>query len=63
MPNLLNKLKIKFSDCDISIRHLTRIICDNNHTRKRTRVRHYPETRYGKPIDLKNMMKTFFQKY
>ena len=61
MPNLLNKLKIKFSDCDISIRHLTRIIRDNNYTRKRTRVRHYPETRYRKPIDLKNMMKTFFE--
>ena len=26
MPNLLNKLKIKFSDCDICIRHLTCII-------------------------------------
>ena len=61
MPNLLNKLKIKFTDCNISIRHLTRVVRENNYTRKRTRIRHYPETRYRKPINLKTMMKTFYK--
>ena len=61
MPNLLNKLKIKFTDCNISIRHLTRVIRENNYTRKRTKTRHYPETRYRKPINLKNMMKIFYK--
>lgn len=61
IPNLLNKLKIKFTDCNISIRHLTRVVRENNYTRKRTRIRHYPETRYRKPINLKTMMKTFYK--
>ena len=39
---------------------LTRIIRENNYTRKRTRTRHYPETRYRKPINLKNIMKAFY---
>ena len=60
MPNLLNNLKIKFTDCNISVRHLTRVIRENNYTRKRTRIRHYPETRYRKPINLKNMMNKFY---
>ena len=30
---------------------MERVIRDNNITRKRTRVRHYPETRYNNPID------------
>ena len=42
MPNLLNKLKIKFTDCNISARHLTRVIRENNYTRQRTRTPHYP---------------------
>ena len=46
IPNLLNRLKIKFDDCNISTRHLTRVVRENNYTRKRTRIRHYPETRY-----------------
>ena len=29
MPNILNKLKIKFTDCNISIRHLTRVVREN----------------------------------
>ena len=63
MPNLLNKLKIKFTDCNISIRHLTRVVRENNYTRKRTRIRHYPETRYRKPINLKIMMNSFMKKW
>ena len=62
MPNLLNKLKKKFTDCNISIRHLTRVVRENNYTRKRTRIRHYPESRYRKPINLKTMMNSFYNK-
>ena len=35
MPNLLNKLKIKFTECNISIKHLTRVVRENNYTRKK----------------------------
>ena len=52
-PNLLLKLKSKYPDVNITERHLGRIVRENNLTRKRTRRRHYPETRRGKRIDLK----------
>ena len=45
---LWNAMKIKFSDFNITRRHLSTVIRDNNITRKRTKVRHFPETRYGK---------------
>lgn len=61
MSNLLNKLKIKFTDCNISIRHLTRVVGENNYTRQRLRIRHYPETHYRKPINLKTIMKIFYK--
>jgi hypothetical protein len=59
---LWNKLNSKFNDFEISESHLARVVRQNNITRKRTRVRHYPKTRYGKPVDLKNEMKLFFSK-
>ena len=39
---------------------MSRVIRDNNITRKRTRIRHYPETRYNKKIDFKKEMKVFY---
>ena len=47
---LWSKLNEKFSDFEISRSHLAKVIRDNNYTRKRTKIRHYPETRYGKSI-------------
>ena len=38
MPNLLNKLKTKFTDCNISVRHLSRVIRENNYTRKKNKI-------------------------
>ena len=46
-------LKKKFSDFDITVEHLGVVVRNNNITRKRTKKRHYPNTRYGKPIDQK----------
>ncbi len=40
MEDLLEKLKIKFPDIDISERHLSRIVKDNNVSLKITRFRH-----------------------
>ena len=56
-----NVLK-KFNDFNISQSHLSKVIRDNNITRKRTRIRHFPKTRYGKPIDFKKEMKIFYVK-
>ena len=52
----MTNMKEKYSDFDISNSQLSRVIRDNNLTRKRTRIRHYPETRYNKPIDFKKEM-------
>ena len=57
---LWSKIKTKYDDFDISQDHLARVIRDNNITRKRTTRRHYPETRYGKAIDLKKELKYFY---
>lgn len=59
-PNLLLKLKSKYPDVNITERHLGRIVRENNLTRKRTRRRHFPETRRGKRIDLKKELKLFY---
>ena len=58
---LWSKLNDKFSDFNISRGHLAKVVRDNNYTRKRTKTRHYPETRYGKLIDLKKEMKQFYK--
>ena len=42
-----SKMHEKFDDFDISESQVRRVIRDNNITRKRTRVRHYPDTRYN----------------
>ena len=58
----MSNIKEKYSDFEISNSQLSRVIRDNNLTRKRTRTRHYPETRYNKPIDFKKEMKIFYEK-
>lgn len=52
MEDLLDNLKIKFSDIDISERYLSRIVKDNNVSLKITRFRHEPTKRFGKDIDI-----------
>jgi len=54
------KLKAKYSDFNITEEHLGIVVRNNNITRKRTKTRHYPKTRYGKPVDQKQQLKTFY---
>ena len=53
--------KVYFDDFQVYQSQLSRVIRDNNVTRKRTRTRHYPETRYNKKIDFKKEMKGFYK--
>mgnify|MGYP006420188889 CR=1 FL=1 len=57
---LHESMKKKFNDYSITPQHLGKVIRDNNITRKRTTRRHYPETRYGKAINLKSEIKKFY---
>jgi hypothetical protein len=59
--NTLHELmKKKFNDYSITSQHLGKVIRDNNITRKKTTKRHYPETRYGKTVNLKKEMNKFY---
>ena len=61
--NLLwSNIKDKYDDFEITQIQLSRVIRDNNITRKRTTTRHYPETRYNKKINFKKEMKLFYEK-
>ena len=64
IQRILTIVKRKYPDCEVTSYHLGRVIRENNITRKRTTIRHFPETRYGKNINLKLEMKTLtvFQK-
>ena len=58
---ILVKVKEKFPDFDISTRHLSRVIKDNNITLKITRLRHEPEKRFGKPVNINEKIKEFYE--
>lgn len=58
---LWNKIRKKYDDFNITPGHLSRVIRDNNVTRKRTTRRHYPETRYNKTIDYKKELRSFYK--
>jgi len=59
--NLWQLLQKEFTDFSITPQHLGVVVRDNNITRKRTSKRHYPETRYGKKIDLKVELQNFYK--
>ena len=61
MEDLLVKVKEKFPDFDISTRQLSRVIKDNNITLKITRLRHEPEKRFGKPVNINEKIKDFYE--
>jgi len=50
MNDMLQKVKEKYSDFDITSRHISNIVRDNNITLKLTRFRHEPTKRFGKTI-------------
>ena len=60
MDSIVNKLKDKHNDFDITPQWLNKVIRDNNFTRKRTKRDHYPEIRYGIKTDLETDLKIFY---
>lgn len=62
LDELNKKLKNKFNDYDITARWLGKLLKDNFITRKRTRRKHFPDTRFGKEINYKDEVKRFFDK-
>lgn len=62
MNDLLKKLKEKFKNIDISRIHIMRVIKDNYITLKRARLRHEPTERFGKPININEQLKIFYDK-
>ena len=59
MSDLMLKLKTKHN-ISLSRFHINRIINNNNITLKLTRIRHEPQTRFGKDIDIKQNLKDFY---
>lgn len=53
--------KAKFPKTSLSRVHIGRIMRDNNYTLKRTRVRHEPQKRFGKDVNIKDMLKKFYE--
>ena len=60
LNELLLKLKNKFMKLKISKVHLWRIMRDNNITLKLRRLRHEPEKRFGKDININDKLKEFY---
>ena len=60
MDELLSKIKSKYSLFDLSSRQLSRVVKDNNITLKITRIRHEPNKRFGKDIDINKKIKEFY---
>ena len=53
-------LKEKYPKLDLHQSHIHRIIHDNNITLKLTRIRHEPNKRFGKDIDINKNISTFY---
>lgn len=62
MENLRKKLIKKYPDLSISRQYLSVLLRDNNITRKRATIRHFPKTLRGKPRYEKAELKVFFDK-
>lgn len=60
IQDLLNKLKEKFNDINLTRRHLSDVVKDNYISLKLTRIRHEPLKRYGKDININFQLKEFF---
>jgi len=54
-------LRKKYTDFTITPQHLGLVIRDQNITRKRTTRRHFPKTRYGKTINMKELNTKFYK--
>ena len=60
MDDLLSKIKSNYPSFDLSSRQLSRVVKDNNITLKLTRIRHEPNKRFGKDIDINKKIKEFY---
>lgn len=58
---VLTAFKTNFPTILLSRVHIGRIMRDNNYTLKRTRVRHEPQKRFGKDVNIKDMLKKFYE--
>lgn len=58
---LAKLVKEKYKNFNITPQHLGVVIRDNNKTRKRTRHKHFPATKYKKPIDKKKELEKFYK--
>ena len=54
--------EIKLQQFKFNYSHIRRVVRDNNITLKQTRLRHVSVTRYIKPVNINNQLKTFLQK-
>ena len=61
LQELLQKLKEKYKDIDLTTSQIFRVIQDNNITLKMTRIRHEPIKRFGKDIDINSKIKEFYE--
>ena len=61
MNDMLQKVKEKYLDFDITSRHISNIVRDNNITLKLTRFRHEPIKRFGKDININKNIKLFYE--
>lgn len=62
MKDLSNQIEQAHDDYSITPQWLGKVLRDNNQTRKRTKHRHEPTTRFRKPIDIQQEHQTFYQK-
>lgn len=62
MKDLLNKLKKKYKDVDLTKMQIYRVVKDNNITLKQTKLRHIPKLRYKKPVNINKQLKDFYKK-
>ena len=60
MDDLLSKIKSNYPSFELSSRQLSRVVKDNNITLKITRIRHEPNKRFGKDIDINSKIKEFY---
>lgn len=61
LPELAKQVKKRYRSFNITPRQLGNVIRDNNKTRKRIRHKHFPATRYNRPIDKKEELKKFYK--
>jgi transposase len=63
MIELKKLIMLKYPDFNITSQHLGIVLRDNNITRKRTKHRHFPKTRYGIETNKKKELDDFYNDF